>query len=307
MALFDCRMVGMYPTSSQPLRGFVDAMSAAERREGVLSVSFGHGFPFADVPQVGAKMLVVTDGDLGLANRLARDMGLEVYGMRREIGFDSLSLPLDEALTKAARSARAPVVVADQSDNTGGGAPGDATFALQWLLDHRVENAAMAIFHDPEVVQIAMKAGRGAVLAVRLGGKAGRWSGSPVHMEVKVLSVAERYLHAWPQHSGEAVLFPAGDVVALHTGGIDLIVSTERCQCFAPSIFTDLGIDPTRKRLLVLKSYQHFYSAFAPIAGEVIYMAAPGAVVPDPRHISYGRLDTSRLYPWVPDPLGTDS
>src|SRR5260370_13249144 len=59
MALFDCRMIGLYPTSSQPLRGFVDAMTEAERREGVLSISFGHGFHFADVPHVGATMLVV--------------------------------------------------------------------------------------------------------------------------------------------------------------------------------------------------------------------------------------------------------
>jgi microcystin degradation protein MlrC len=214
---------------------------------------------------------------------------------------------MDEALSKAVASPRIPVVVADQSDNTGGGAPGDATYALRWLLDHRVEEAAMAIFHDPEVVKIATKAGRGASLPVRFGGKAGRWSGSPVDIEVTVLSTADHYLHAWPQQSGEAVLFPAGDVVTLRTGSIDLVVSSERCQCLAPSIFTDLGIEPTRKRLLILKSYQHFYGAFAPIAGEVIYMAAPGAVVPDPRHIAYRRLDTSRLYPWVQDPLGTGS
>jgi microcystin degradation protein MlrC len=80
-------------------------------------------------------------------------------------------------------------------------------------------------------------------------------------------------------------------------------VSSERYRCFSPSIFSDLGIDAKRKRLLIPKSHQHFYDTFVPIAGEVIYMAAPGALPPDPREISYSRLNTARPYPWVDDSL----
>jgi microcystin degradation protein MlrC len=307
MALFDCRMVGMYPTSMQPMRGFVDAMSLAERRNGALSVSFGHGFQFADVPHVGAKVLVIADNDLALAKQLARDFGRQVYGLRREIGFDTLSLPMEEAITKALGEPGAPVVVADQSDNTGGGAPGDATFALRWLLDHQIANVAIGIFYDPQVVRIAKAAGTGAAIPVRLGGKSGPHSGDPLDLEVSVLASRDSYMHIWPQRSGESVLFPAGDVVALRCSDIDILVSSERCQCFSPSIFSDLGIDPLAKRLLVVKSYQHFHNAFSPIAAKIIYMAAPGAVMPDPRRIPYRRLDTSRLYPWVQDPLGADA
>jgi microcystin degradation protein MlrC len=303
MALFDCQMIGSYPTSRQPLRGFVDAMIEMERTERVLSVSFGHGFRCADVPYAGAKILVVTDGSQALADKLARDLGLQVYGMRREIGFESLSLPLEAALSKALASSRRPVVVADQSDNVGGGAPGDATYALRWLLDHAAEDVAMAIFYDPEVVRIARRAGPGAHLAVRLGGKMGPCSGDPVDLDVCVLSAIDGYSHLWSQQSGEPVAHPAGDVVALRADGIDLVVSSERCQCFSPAIFDDLGIESKRKRLLVPKSNQHFYTAFSAIAGEVIYMAGPGAVPPDPRQIPYRRLDRSRLYPWVDDPL----
>lgn len=303
-ALFDCRMVGMYPTSRQPLRGFIDGLKEAERRPGALSISFGHGFQFADLSHVGAKMLVITDNDQALAERLAREWGLQVYGLRRQIGFDSLSLPIDEAFSKALSHPGRPVVVADQSDNTGGGAPGDATFALRWLLDHQVQNVALAILHDPEVVKIARKAGVGATLPVRLGGKIGTSSGAPLDIEVTVLSMLDNYMHAFPQDSGEPALFPVGHVVALRCAdGIDVIVGSERCQCFSPSIFSDLGIDPRTKRLLIPKSYQHFYSAFRSIAAEVIYMAGPGAVPPDPRQIPYRRLNTHRLYPWVQDPL----
>ena len=304
MALFNCQMVGLYPTTRQPMRGFVDAMTEAERRAGVLSVSFGHGFQFGDVPHGGAKVLVVTDNDRTLAQRLAGEFGLQIYGLRREISFDSLSLPMDAAFAKALESRKTPVVVADQSDNAGGGAPGDATFALRWLLEHKVEDVAMAFFYDPEVVKIAGKAGAGATLPVRLGGKLGPTSGNPVDIEVTVLSSLSNYMHALPQKSGPpGMASPRGDIVALRCGRIDIVVASKRGQCFSPSVFSDLGIDPASKRLLIPKSMQHFYGGFAAIAAEVIYMAGPGAVAPDPRLIPYRRLNTCALYPWAQDPL----
>ncbi len=304
-ALFDCRMVGLYPTSEQPLRGFVDAMMRSERHDGVLSISFAHGFPFADLPHLTAKVLVVTDDDPALAERTAAEFGSRVYGLRRQIGFDALSLPIDAAFARALASSRLPVVVADQSDNVGAGAPGDATFALRWLLAHDVGNAAMAIFYDPEVVKVARRAGVGARIPVRLGGKMGKSSGDPVDIEVTVLSLYENYLHRRPQNSGDELTSPLGDTAALSCGTIDVVVGSRRCQCFSPSIFSDHGIDFARKRLLIPKSTQHFYAAFAAIAGEIIYMAAPGAVAPDPRQISYRRVRTDDLYPWNGDPLAS--
>lgn len=306
MALFDCRMIGMYPTTRSPLREFVSAMREAESRDQVLSISFGHGFPFADVPHMGSKILAVTNDNPALAAEVAREFGLKACALRRQIGFDTFSLPMEEALSKALVSPRTPVVVADQSDNPGGGAPGDATYALRWLLDHGAEDVALAIFYDPEVVRIAKKAGRGARLSVRLGGKLGPSSGAPVDMDVTVVSVLENYIHEFPQRSGRPMLFPLGDIAAIRCGTIDIVVGSERCQCFSPKILSDLGIDPGQKRLLIAKSTQHFYGAFAPVAAEIFYMTAPGAVPPNPRLIPYRHLDTGSMYPWVEDPLNQD-
>lgn len=248
-------------------------------------------------------MLAVTDNDQVLAEEVAMEFGLRIYGLRRRIGFDSLSLPMEEALRTAIASSRVPVVVADQSDTTGAGAPGDATYVLRWLLNNGAKSVAMAIFYDPEVVKIAKIAGPGARLSVRLGGKLGPSSGDPVDLDVTVLSVLNKYVHAFPQETGAPWLFEAGDIVALRCGGIDIVVSTERCQCFSPTVFSDLGIDVEEKHLLIPKSIQHFYGAFAPIAGELIYMAAQGATAPDPRQLPYQLLNTAELYPWVEEPL----
>jgi microcystin degradation protein MlrC len=306
MALYDCRMVGLYPTSREPMRGFVDSLCSAEREDGVISLSFGHGFPFADIPNVGAKVLAITDDDPVLARRVAREFGLKAYALRREIGCESFSLPLEEALAHALASSKSPLVIADQSDNPGGGAPADATYVLRWLLDYHVDGVGMAFLYDPEVVQMARRAGAGADLSVRLGGKLGGNSGSPVSLEATVTGVIENYRQPFPQQSGATDWIDQGTIVALRSAGIDIVATDGRAQCLSPAAFSDIGIDPMSKRLLVVKSAQHFHAGFSPIAGDIIYMCGPGAVPPDPRQIPYRRVVTSRLFPWSEDPLGAN-
>ena len=310
MAYFDLRMMGMYPTTTPVMRQLIDDMVQAEQQLGVLSVSFGHGFPFGDVPEAGGKVLVVTDNDRPLAEQVAKEIGLKIYRQRARIGFKPQ--PMEEAFQTAlaqlnSGEGQGPVVIADQSDNAGGGAPADATYALRWLVDHQISNAAVAIMYDPEVVKFAKIAGEGGRLRVRLGGKLCPQSGDPLDLDVEVLAFLYDYQHRFPQQSGKPWLWPAGDVVALRAQGIDIIVSSIRCQCFSPCIFDDLGIDVQQKDLLVIKSVQHFYAGFEPVARDILYMAAEGAVPTIMQKIDYQTLDVSGMYPWVEDPYQLDS
>ena len=308
MAVFDCKMVGMYPTSTPEMRGFIETMVAAEQKRDILSVSFGHGFSFGDIADAGGKIIVVADNNLPLAEQQAKSLGRQLFGLRHHINFKALSM--DEALSKAqsiinhrANDKPKPVVVADQSDNAGAGAPSDSTFALQWLLEHQVRNAAIAMFYDPQVVKLAIAAGTDAQLQVRLGGKMGVSSGDPLDLLVKVIAIERKYTHKFPQDDGSVSLIPVGDTVALHCAGIDIVVISQRTQCRSPCIFDDLGITASKKSLLVVKSMQHFYGAFSPIASEVIYMAAPGAVPPVVKQIPYKNMSTDDKFPWVENPF----
>jgi len=301
-AVYPCNMLGLYPTSAPVLRNFIDnEMTRREKAKAVISISFIHGFPWGDVSDGGSKVLVVTDNDQALANKLAQQLARQLFSLRHDIGFKSLSL--EETFTQLAEKIDSklqtkPWVVADQSDNPGAGAPGDATFSLRWLLEHHIKGVAVAVLHDPEAVRLAAEAGCGAKLHLPLGGKMGSLSGDPLQIEVTVLALQSDYVHLWPQRSGAPIRWPAGDVVALRCNDIDIVVSSKRIQCFSPSIFTDLGIDYHSKNLLVVKSAQHFYSAFAPIAREIIYMAGPGAVSPDVLKIPYQKMSTADKYPW---------
>ena len=143
MGLFDCRMIGFYLTPFEPMRSFVDEMLAAEGRNGILSLSVVHCFPWADVPTTGARFLAVTDGDAAQAQRLAESWGRRFYALRHELLVDSL--PMNAALDRALANPAGPVVVADQADNPGGGAPSDSTFVLRELLARGVAGAALAM------------------------------------------------------------------------------------------------------------------------------------------------------------------
>src|SRR4029453_13005960 len=103
------------------------------------------------------------------------------------------------------------------------------------------------------------------------------------------------------QQGGEAIRIACGDTVALYCQGIDIIVCSKRTQVFGTQVFTEFGIDPRQRQLLVIKSMQHFYAAYAPLASEVIYMAAPGAVAPLFKEIPYQRVTLDK-YPWVDNP-----
>lgn len=83
--VFDCQLISVMHTSREPMRGFVDKLMAMEGKNGVLSISIAHGFPWGDTADMGAKVLVYTDGDAGRAEALARELGQEIIGFREQL------------------------------------------------------------------------------------------------------------------------------------------------------------------------------------------------------------------------------
>ncbi|ACL56368.1 M81 family metallopeptidase [Methylobacterium nodulans] len=291
MAYHDCRMVGLWRTSDPPVRAFVDRMIAHEGRDGILSVSFGHGFPWADVADVGAKMLVVADGDAGRAASLARDLAQAVFAMREEAAtrYDTIDAAIDRAL---ASTDPRPMLLADVADNAGAGAPSDNTAILSRLVARGVRGVASGLYWDPGAVGICHEAGLGASFALRIGGKCGVTSGDPVDLRITVRGLSEAHSQGGLS-GGRALLGPSAWVEA---DGIHLVLTARRQQPFDPDAFTGLGLTLHDKRIVVVKSMQHFHAAFAPIASAVRYVAAPGAVPPDFASLPL----TRKAGPWWP-------
>ncbi|HUG60689.1 MAG TPA: M81 family metallopeptidase, partial [Methylomirabilota bacterium] len=192
ISTYDCRMVDIYPTSREPMRGFVDRLKRLHGQGPILSASLIHGFMAADVPEMGTRVLVVTDGDAAAGAALAEKLGREVIALRGSTGMPMLGTAagIDRAIEIASAGAR-PVVVADVWDNPGGGTAGDGTLILREILTREPLKVGVATIWDPMAVTFARGAGEGAVIMLRFGGKSCAPAGEPIDALVEVVKVVE--------------------------------------------------------------------------------------------------------------------
>lgn len=157
--------------------------------DGLLSLSLFHGFPWGDVPSTSVVMLVIAGNDPAKAHAIVEATGSEFFALRHRVAHmpDDMGEVLDrvQAMPATGRSA----VAADTGDNAVGGAPGHSTFVLSELLRRGMRDVGQAMIWDPIVVQLAISAGVGAALRVRLGGKMSAASGDPLDLTVKVMAI----------------------------------------------------------------------------------------------------------------------
>lgn len=283
MSLYDCRQIQSYPTTLPLMRGFVDRMKALEGKDGVLSISIGHCFPYADVPELSGRILVVMDKDKAKGDALATKIGEEFVSMRGR------TMPtfygVDEGISVALQSNESPVVMADPADNAGGGAPSDNTSILRGLIEREAQDAALGPLWDPIAVRLCFDAGLDAEFPLRFGGKIGPTSGAPIDARVKVIGLAR---DCWQSFGPTKV--PLGDCAAVRVGGVEIVLISNRTQALGLELFTNLGVDPRQKKLVVVKSTNHFMAAYGPIAKKVIYIDSDGPLSRDYRKVPYTRI-----------------
>ncbi|QDZ12939.1 M81 family metallopeptidase [Devosia ginsengisoli] len=295
MSVFDCRMIDVFPTSKQPMRGFVDKLYKLEKSEpDVLSLSVIHGFMAGDVPEMGTKVIAVTDGDKSKGAGLAEELGRELFSMRGTF----MVRQVDErvAVDAAVAAPKGPVVIADVWDNPGGGTAGDATVILSELIGRGISDVAVGTIWDPIAVQICFAAGEGAEIPLRFGAKSAPDTGNPID---KVVTV-KRLVQNAEMRFGESFA-PFGDAAWISFDGIDVILNSTRAQSFDPSLFSVMGIEPTERKILLIKSTNHFYDSFSRIAAEIVYCAA-GKPYPNTPATTPYRKARRNIWPMVDDP-----
>lgn len=294
-AVVDCQMVVPFHTTRQPARGLVDRIQAMEGRDGVLSISITHGFSLGDVPDMGTKVLVYCDGDAAQAQTLARQLADEIISLRDQLAVRYLSI--DEALDEALAFDGAPVVLADRADNPGSGAPGDSTFILRRMLERGITGASIGPMWDPVAVRTAFEAGEGARLSLRVGGKIGPASGDPLDVDCTVKAL--RTEHRMTGLGGSPIA--VGDAAWVETSGIDIVLISLRRQATGTDVFTDLGCELASRKIVVVKSAQHFHASFSKVAQQVLYVGAPGAATPFLHTLAYRKIQRPK---WPLDAVG---
>ena len=270
-----------------PMQTVVRKAHEIERDPRVVTVTVAPGFPYSDIPGAGQYFYVVTDNDPALARRYADELASFMWEMRREFVPD-LATPV-EAVRRAMAAPKGPVVLSDQGDNPGGGAPCDGTLLLGPLIAAGATNAAVAVIADAEAAAQAIAAGVGATVTLAIGGKRDTFHGAPLTLTGVVRNVTDGiYRNKGPMGTG--VQMDMGPTVVFAVNGVEILLTTKRVQPTDLEIFRSQGIEPTAKQILMLKSNVHFRAAFTPIAAEIIDVDTPGLTTNHLDQIPYQRL-----------------
>jgi microcystin degradation protein MlrC len=257
-------------TTSAPMIELLRRGDQIEAAGQALVVSVQAGFSSADVHDIGPS-IAVTANDRAAAQAIAEDLMDYVWDQRT---FSSIHFtPLDEAIAKAKTgeaNAAKPLVIADYSDNPGSGAYGDATNLLKAVLDADLQNVGFHAICDPQAVLQAQAAGGGNRVTLKLGGKTDpTMGGGLLEVTGHVVAITDGSFIAYGPMGGGARR-NYGLSLLLRVGGVEIIVISHNGQATDLGQFTSLGVDPTRKSTLIVKSMQHFRAAFEPIAREVL-------------------------------------
>lgn len=249
-----------------------------ERRPGILGITLAGGFPYADIHDAGASVVVMTNGDPNLARRTADEIALSLWERREE--FRGKLTPVREAIAYALKTDRRPVVLADVSDNPGGGSPCDGTVMLKELVEGNVPSAVVAVIVDPEAVRAAKQAGIGATTTLVVGGKKDRRHGDPLTLTGKVRWVGEKeYVNKGAMMTGMTVKM--GLTAVFVVNNVEIILTENHFQPFDPEALRCLNIEPRERMLVGLKSAVHFRACYQDLAAKIFEVDTPGITTPD--------------------------
>ncbi len=272
-------------TDMSPAMDIMERARKLEDRTKDAFVSVAFGFAYADVPDVGATVMVVTNNNQKLADQIADDMSGYIWRIREQ--FAGKKLPkTKEGVAKAiaaAKEGKKPVVIADHSDRTG-----NSTHILGELMRQGGKNFCITTLADEKAVnEIAAKAKVGDTVTVNVGGYADQYSGNPVKITGKVdfLGRYERF----------------DKVVVLRFGDNNRVILTPLLhEATDTSIFPPLGINLAELDIIVLKSRVHFRRGYYEngLAGAIFEVDAPGLGPADLSTIPYKNIPKD-LYPLV--------
>jgi microcystin degradation protein MlrC len=286
-------------TQKGPMAELIARGEALENARDVLTVSVCAGFALANIRDVGPSVTVtydeLTEAGTGPPPReIAETFMDHAWETRDYTSIRLLSVAQAVARAREGKRGDKPLVIADYTDNPGGGGYGDATAFLKGLVDAQADSVAFHAICDPEAVAAGMAAGIGATVTLTLGGKTDpSRGGGPLTLTGEVTCLTNGKFVAYGPMGG-GVERNYGPSMVSRVGGIDIILISNNGQATDLAQLTSLGIDPTRYPTVAVKSMQHFRAAFEPIAREVI-LVDTGALCSE--------LYTPELYDRVPRPV----
>ncbi len=289
----------------------IQARAIEMEKQGALCASLFVGFPHADIVNAGLSAVVVTNNDPALAQRWCNELLDMAWCDRAKwvYAVEPLAQSLAQARTLSPSRASAgdsrPVVLLDHYDNAASGGTMDTMAVLEGILEARLEDVAAFAVYDPQAVMQMQQAGMGARVTLALGGKLDmpslKLKGKPLEVTGTVKNLTNgQFVNRGPMSRG--VLMAMGPTAVLDTGRVEIVVISRQQEPNDLECFASQGIDPAKKRYLMLKSRVHWRAGFGDLARATVECAGVGVCTSD-----YSTLDFKRIrrpiYPLDPNAI----
>lgn len=279
-------------TEEAPMRDVLADLELVLTGPDVLTASVAEGYPYADVPEMGMSVVVVTDGDAAGAARQARELAAKVWARREQ--FACQAVTADEAIRIAAAAKGTPVLLLDVGDNIGGGAPGNSVELLSAARSLGLSSFVTTVV-DPAAVGACTEAGIGGALQLAIG------AAPAVEAGATVLALANGiYSDSGPTHAGIRH-FDSGPTAAVRLDTGQTVVLCSQAQVAAsPVQLTSLGLGLAEFRAVVAKGVHSPLAGYGPFVAEAIRVDTRGITQADVTRFDYS-LRHRPLFPFEPD------
>lgn len=282
-------------TAEEPMQTLLERASANESAD-IPDVSVFGGFPYADVPEATVSTVSVADAS-SIARTREICVDITTEAQTRHTEFEREYMAIEQAVTEAQAHdvSKKPLLLADISDNPGGGSAADGTVLLETLIEADISDVGVAIIFDPQAVEAATNAGVGETVEVDLGGHI-EANGDPLNVTADVRHLSDgTFRNQGPMSTGLKVQF--GQTAVLRIEDIDVIVTSHRQQPYDPQIFRSQNLTLDTYRALVVKSTVHYRAGFEPLVHQCHEVATPGLCHPDLSRLEYDNI-VRPVYPF---------
>jgi microcystin degradation protein MlrC len=182
------------------------------------------------------------------------------------------------------------VLIADFSDNPGGGGYGTTTRLLAALLGQPGPPAVFAPLCDADAAKTCATAEVGSDLTLQVCGEPrDGFSGPPLILSGRLKFRGDvRFLAKGPMWTNREMRL--GPAALLACGSVDVVITSYPLQVTEPAYLTACGVDLDRMRIIAIKSLQHFRAAFAPLVDDILFADSGGLVSSDYRRFDYRKV-----------------
>ncbi|MCA9010679.1 MAG: M81 family metallopeptidase [Planctomycetaceae bacterium] len=279
-------------TASNPMQGLLKtARQLQHDHPNFWEVNVTPGFAFADTFDTGLSFGIITTGNAEEANVALEQLSAQAWKLAA-VG-NVLEKSVDEVLPGLPRNESGLTVIAEPSDNIGGGAPGDCTGLLRAFINYGFTNTAVCLC-DPDAVRELQKHALGTMVSIAIGGRGSRLDPGPLELTVKLIKICDGLFELRDRQSHLASMvgdrFNMGDCAVVEYAGITILLTSVKTPPMDLGQWLHVGFDPSNFSFVGVKAAVSHQRAWDPISKGNIWVSTPGPCSSDLRSLPYRKL-----------------